>query len=295
MFARWPSLLFNQALPLHPFKPVGSDGCTSSRRCTAEPQSCLVRAGHEGFLCHPRQRHSCRKHVTCVAGKVDSNATPAPNSDQNVRLKFKLPYRCNFGQYISIVGSSDTLGNWDPSAGKPMQWTDGDVWTVEFELTPGSNTELEYKYVVKNSDGNIHTWKPGNNYLLQLPTAVRAEEVKVKDAWDGSVQDIEFAEPLTSPPREQESTKKSSSEGLTFENELLAVKSAKDRAILELSAAIDYSASVQKACAEPDSPEVLAADRRVAAASNKAIALTGALNTYMPSVRGELPESSEPY
>jgi Starch binding domain len=54
-----------------------------------------------------------------------------------VRLAFKLPYRCSFGQELCLVGSGDELGNWSLESARSMKWTDGDVWQVEFEVTAG--------------------------------------------------------------------------------------------------------------------------------------------------------------
>lgn len=57
--------------------------------------------------------------------------------DRKVKVTFKLPYRCSFGQEICLVGSGENLGNWDVQHGKRMKWTDGDVWQVDFEVSPG--------------------------------------------------------------------------------------------------------------------------------------------------------------
>ena len=51
-------------------------------------------------------------------------------------LRFHLPYRCNFGQQLCIVGEVEQLGGWDVQRGVPMLWTEGDVWVAELELLP---------------------------------------------------------------------------------------------------------------------------------------------------------------
>lgn len=58
-------------------------------------------------------------------------------SSNKVKLSFKLPYRCSFGQEICLVGSGEALGNWSVENGKRMHWTDGDVWEVDFEVSAG--------------------------------------------------------------------------------------------------------------------------------------------------------------
>ena len=49
-------------------------------------------------------------------------------------MSFALPYRCEFGQNLSIVGSTTSLGSWDVDQSVDMEWTDGDVWRVELEI-----------------------------------------------------------------------------------------------------------------------------------------------------------------
>jgi len=188
-----------------------------------------------------------------------------------VKLSFKLPYRCSFGQEIAIVGSGESLGNWDVHQAKPMHWTDGDVWEVEFEVSAGPQVDMEYKYVVRNSDGGVLCWKPGSNYQLKVPVLIEeqqavAEEVLVKDAWDGSIQDVKLE------------TTGCLSHHFTEEEEMAAVQSAMDRALEGLSQAMSTSTDMQDKLKDPTAPEVLQADRLVAAAARKAIAMHRALN-----------------
>lgn len=57
--------------------------------------------------------------------------------------------------------------------------------------------QLEYKYVVRSCDGGVLCWKPGENCQIRLPVWLKeekaiAEGVLVRDAWDGSIQDVEL-------------------------------------------------------------------------------------------------------
>lgn len=58
--------------------------------------------------------------------------------------------------------------------------------------------DLEYKYVVVNSDGNVGYWKPGGNYRVTLPIQPSGTEVpkrvKVADAWDESFKKVDIEE-----------------------------------------------------------------------------------------------------
>ena len=50
---------------------------------------------------------------------------------------------------------------------------------------------LEYKYVVRNTDGGIAAWRPGSNFCLQLDAArlqqrqELLERIQIQDAWEG--------------------------------------------------------------------------------------------------------------
>ena len=51
-----------------------------------------------------------------------------------VRLTLAVPYRCNYGQHLRLVGSTQGLGSWNADEGVAMQWSDGDLWRVDVEL-----------------------------------------------------------------------------------------------------------------------------------------------------------------
>ena len=51
-----------------------------------------------------------------------------------VRVSFAMPYRCEFGQNLCLIGSTLDLGGWDTQRCVNMQWTAGDVWKVELEI-----------------------------------------------------------------------------------------------------------------------------------------------------------------
>ncbi|KAF8058890.1 zinc finger CCCH domain-containing protein 56 [Scenedesmus sp. PABB004] len=217
-------------------------------------------AGQARALGRPR-----RVSVRCFQQHAPPAAS-AVGSINKVKLSFKLPYHCTFGQEVCLVGSGEALGNWSVENAKPMHWTDGDVWEVEFEVTTGPEVELEYKYVVRSTDGGVLCWKPGENCQIRVPVWLQeekaiAEGVLVRDAWDGSLQDIELE--VTGFTRAE----------FTEEEERAAVQSAVDRALHELSHAMTSSASVQTKKQDPTAPEVLQADRLVAAAARKAVAM----------------------
>jgi len=48
-----------------------------------------------------------------------------------ISVRFAIPYRCQFGQHLRVIGGCERLGNWDLEKALPMSWNDGDLWTAE--------------------------------------------------------------------------------------------------------------------------------------------------------------------
>ncbi|KAI7841904.1 hypothetical protein COHA_004432 [Chlorella ohadii] len=117
------------------------------------------------------------------------------NADGNVSVSFRLPYRCKYGQKLCLIGSNDVLGSWHVDRAVAMNWTEGDVWTVELQLPAnGNGVQLEYKYVVRSErDKSAVRWKEGNNCYLAVPTQGR---LKVHDTWDDSMREVEVSRRL---------------------------------------------------------------------------------------------------
>ena len=52
-----------------------------------------------------------------------------------VKTTFKLaPMPLQFGDWVSVIGNSPALGEWNDKAAQPMKWTPGDVWVCEVDL-----------------------------------------------------------------------------------------------------------------------------------------------------------------
>ncbi|MFJ5228871.1 CBM20 domain-containing protein [Kitasatospora sp. NPDC088391] len=67
-----------------------------------------------------------------------------------------------YGQNLYLAGNLAELGAWNPAKAVPLT-TDGSrypVWTAGLPLPP--NTPVEYKYLIKNTDGSV-VWESGAN------------------------------------------------------------------------------------------------------------------------------------
>ncbi len=62
-----------------------------------------------------------------------------------------------------------------------------------------SATQLEYKYVVLNSNGTVSHWKPGQNYKLDV-LAARGTRVLVTETWDDGPRHVEVDMENADPP-----------------------------------------------------------------------------------------------
>ena len=53
---------------------------------------------------------------------------------ESVKFTFSMPYKCEFGQYVSIIGGPQQLGDWDVANSARMEWCDGDTWSITVDI-----------------------------------------------------------------------------------------------------------------------------------------------------------------
>lgn len=225
------------------------------------------------------------------------------NADGSVSVNFHLPYRCKYGQKLCLVGSNDVLGGWHVDRAVPMNWTEGDIWTVELQLPAthnGNGVQLEYKYVVRSErDKSAVRWKEGNNCYLTLPAQGR---LHVRDTWDDSMREVEFethnsasaaanpAPPSPPPPQPQlqppapaadaaaPAARRGRPRKIDEQAQVVAtISKAADKAMQQLDDAVSRSLDLLGNSSDPAAPELLAADRLLAAAAKRATTMHKAL------------------
>ena len=49
-------------------------------------------------------------------------------------VKFRVHRGVTFGQHVALVGKSQLLGQWNLDDAVPMEWSEGDIWTVELDM-----------------------------------------------------------------------------------------------------------------------------------------------------------------
>ncbi|CAN6576167.1 unnamed protein product [Malus baccata var. baccata] len=105
---------------------------------------------------------------------------------KTIRVRFQLQKECSFGQEFLIVGDDSMFGLWDPASAIPMNWSDGNVWTVELDIPVGKS--IQFKFILKVSTGNI-SWQPGPDRIFQ--TWETRNRITVSEDWaDAELQKI---------------------------------------------------------------------------------------------------------
>lgn len=108
----------------------------------------------------------CSRHVLAFASGQETS--------RNVKIRFNIKQKLDFGHQLAVVGSSHQLGSWNVSnTNGKLSWSEGDFWRGEAEIPTGP---VEFKLVVVG-DGNAVNWQPGENVALIVPDSADAIDV----------------------------------------------------------------------------------------------------------------------
>ena len=80
-------------------------------------------------------------------------------------------------EHVAIVGSCDSLGNWDPARAIRMSDAHFPDWEVCLDLDT-LTLPFEYKFILRNADGQLHQWEADFNRTWTGSTP-RASEVMI--------------------------------------------------------------------------------------------------------------------
>ena len=98
----------------------------------------------------------------------------------SVQVTFtEVGYVTSYGQNIFIVGNVPELGNWNTAQAVPLSWVNSNTWSGPVAFTTSEGQTIQYKYIVKNSDGAI-IGEGGNNHTYTVPTSGTASKT---DNW----------------------------------------------------------------------------------------------------------------
>ncbi|KAF8396926.1 hypothetical protein HHK36_018561 [Tetracentron sinense] len=103
----------------------------------------------------------------------------ATDQSKTVHVKFQLQKECLFGEQFLLVGDDPIFGLWDPKNAIPLEWSDGNVWTVELDVAIGKL--IQFKFIHKGTTGEI-LWQPGPDRSLQ--TSESKDTIIVSEDWE---------------------------------------------------------------------------------------------------------------
>jgi hypothetical protein len=113
-----------------------------------------------------------------AAKPTDSEQATSNQAAPHV-LEFTIHYMASFGDNLYITGNSPALGNWNPTEGLQLQWTNDNIWTGSAEV---DSPELEYKYVCVGATET--RWEGGPNHAISEHKSELSSEVSlVRDLW----------------------------------------------------------------------------------------------------------------
>ena len=96
-----------------------------------------------------------------------------------MKVSFKIDYQTIWGQVLYISGSDTMFGGWDPSRALPLKNNVPGEWETECNIPSGKR--FEYKYLIKDEEGNF-IWEGGKNRLLETGK-MDFEEIRCRDFW----------------------------------------------------------------------------------------------------------------
>jgi alpha-amylase len=107
-----------------------------------------------------------------------TSPTTAPTtSPATVSATFNEYATTTTGTNVYVVGNVSALGNWDPASAVALSSSGYPIWSGTVTLPAG--TAVEYKYIKKDSSGNV-TWESNANRTITTGTAA----VTYNNSWN---------------------------------------------------------------------------------------------------------------
>jgi hypothetical protein len=124
-------------------------------RQAAASQEARVQYQRVASDAHQQQRQLQQQRLAALAGSNGSSAPAAaaaaaaggsaakpaaakPQAAADWReVKFSTKFKAEFGTFLKAVGGPEQLGAWEVDDAPPLQWTEGDVWSITLLIPPG--------------------------------------------------------------------------------------------------------------------------------------------------------------
>ena len=113
-----------------------------------------------------------------------------------MKIQFYLRFHTQPGQSLFVSGNTGDLGANDIENALPLQYLNADFWTGTTEVDAAIHPKIQYKYFLKNADGEIVIeW--GNDKVIDISKS-GIEEIQTIDTWNhaGEYENIFFTAPF---------------------------------------------------------------------------------------------------
>ena len=118
----------------------------------------------------------------------------ASDVQQQIRMRFKIKQKLDYGRRLAVVGSNEELGMWNVSnTTATLEWHDGNIWTGEAVMKPGP---VEFKLVVVSDEDVV--WPDGDNVSLLIPESAGFVDVTGGEEGGLNLTILEDASPSVS-------------------------------------------------------------------------------------------------
>nr|XP_011460942.1 PREDICTED: uncharacterized protein LOC101300709 [Fragaria vesca subsp. vesca] len=162
-FARSSTTLFAKANTNKPPSPV--------KALLGQSSICFVRFGNSNANVHHHTsllRHKAIRSVRSSETRVLRNSVSAgfviePAASKTVHVQFRLHKKCSYGDNFLLVGNEPIIGQWNPYSAVPLNWSDGNIWTVDLDIP--IDRAIQFKFILKKSTGDL-LWQPGPDRIL---------------------------------------------------------------------------------------------------------------------------------
>ncbi|CAD7704808.1 unnamed protein product [Ostreobium quekettii] len=179
------SPLYGDAPEVQAPGPEGDGLATSTE--TETPEDRHTAPGNDQETLRPVQAASSASMVprsggaSLAARRREAASSLIGRNADLVNVRFTIQFHVEYGQWLRVVGSHQSLGDWSILDGVDLAWSEGDLWHVSLQLPAGN--VYEYKYAVMGQNGQACMWQRGNNSVLAVGMA--KDDIDVFDNWEG--------------------------------------------------------------------------------------------------------------
>ncbi|DBA66200.1 TPA: hypothetical protein ACH3X2_002580 [Trebouxia sp. C0005] len=131
----------------------------------------------------PRLQRAKVCHVATVIAETQQEQESPRSSLEQRRVVFRTTHQVQYGDVIKVIGQGPQLGKWEVGHAPAMEWSEGDKWSLEVDLSPGVT---DFKCAVVRQNGSVVCWEPGANRTVEVPHVHGDSAIQVKCTWSNT-------------------------------------------------------------------------------------------------------------